>query len=235
MEKTAYPRFDLTIVDNHSTDGTREYLQKLGAEAVQNLQIILNEENKGFAGGNNVGIRSVNGDYVLLLNNDTIVTRGWITSLVKHMENDSKLGMCGSVTNSIGNEAKILVDYHDTDGIDEFAENYTWRHMSEEWKDPNVLASFCTLIKMDVMKKCGLLDESYIVGMFEDDDYAEAVRQAGYRLAIAEDSFVHHFEGASFKKLDDKNFKTIFESNKKIYEEKWKKEWKPPIRRPGLI
>ncbi|HBR02768.1 MAG TPA: hypothetical protein DD738_09165 [Ruminiclostridium sp.] len=234
FEKTAYPNFNVIIVDNQSTDGTRDYLQELDAKRIQNLQIIFNEENKGFAAGNNIGIHVARGDYVLLLNNDTIVTRGWITSMVKHMENDNTIGMCGSVTNSIGNEAQVMVKYHDIEGLDEFSYNYTWKHMNEQWQDPNVLAFFCTLIKRGVIEKCGLLDESYKVGMFEDDDYAEEVKSAGYRLAIAEDSFVHHFGGSSFKRLKDKKYKEIFETNKKTFEGKWLKKWKPHAYRPGV-
>ena len=64
---------------------------------------------------------------------------------------------------------------------------------------------FCTIIRNDVINKCGLLDESYKVGMFEDDDYAEAVRKAGYRLTIAEDAFIHHFGSSSFRSLDYNN------------------------------
>ena len=50
-------------------------------------------------------------NFIMLLNNDTVVTRGWLTNVVKHMSNDPKCGMCGSVTNSIGNEAMIGVNY----------------------------------------------------------------------------------------------------------------------------
>jgi len=234
FKKTAYPNFEVIIVDNMSTDGTREYLQELDKKGIGNLKIILNDENKGFAGGNNVGISAAKGDYVLLLNNDTIVTRGWMTSLVKHIENNSVIGMCGPVTNAIGNEAKVKVRYKNIIGLNEFAYNYTWEHIGKEWKDPKVLAFFCILIKRDVIEKCGLLDTSYKVGMFEDDDYAEAVKRVGYNLTIAEDSFVHHFGGATFKKIQDKKYKEIFDSNKKSFEKKWNKKWVPHVYRPGV-
>ena len=50
--------------------------------------------------------------------NDTVPTRGWLTAMAKHLQNDSHLGMCGPVTNSIGNEAKVAVEYHDLDGLE---------------------------------------------------------------------------------------------------------------------
>lgn len=234
LNKTAYPNYELIIVDNKSSDGTIDYLNQLTNQNISNVKIILNEANSGFAGGNNIGIKASTGDYVLLLNNDTLVTRGWLTSLVKHLENDKKLGMCGPVTNSIGNEAKIKVLYNSINEMESFAYNYTWDNMGKQYKDPNILALFCTLIKREVIDKCGILNEEYGVGMFEDDDYAEAVKNVGYKLTIAEDAFIHHFEGASFKKLDDVKFRKIFEENKEIFEKKWNKKWKVHEKREGI-
>lgn len=235
LRKTAYPAYELIIVDNASTDGTVEWLKELDQKHLPNVTVVLNKENLGFAAGNNVGMKLAKGDYVVLLNNDTLVTRGWLSGMVKHLENDEALGMCGPVTNSIGNEAKIRVDYFDKEGLELFANRYTFEHLGELWQDPGVLALFCTMIKRGVIDKCGYLDEAYGRGMFEDDDYSWAARKAGYRIAIAEDSFIHHFEGMSFKKLEDKSFKELFEKNKSIFEKKWNTEWKVHQKRPGVF
>lgn len=233
IHNTAYPNYELIVVDNLSTDGTREYLRELEQNGF-GIKVILNDSNKGFAAGNNVGIQAAGGDYVLLLNNDTLVTRGWLTALAKHFQNNASLGMCGPVTNSIGNEAKIKVTYHNMMEMYSFAYHYTTEHLNEEFKNPKVLALFCTMIKREVIESCGLLDENYQIGMFEDDDYAEAVKQNGYSLAIAEDSFIHHFEGASFKKLEDETFRSIYERNQKLYEKKWCKKWAQHKKREGI-
>lgn len=233
LHNTAYPNYELIIVDNLSTDGTREYLKEI-ENSDERLRVIFNNENKGFASGNNVGIKESEGDYVVLLNNDTIVTRGWLTAMTKHLENEADLGMCGPVTNSIGNEAKIKVYYHNMRELRSFAYQYTTEHFNEEFSEPNVLALFCTMIKREVIEKCGLLDEEYGVGMFEDDDYAEAVKQKGFRLTIAEDAFIHHFEGASFKKLEDEKFREIYEQNKERFEKKWNKKWIMHEKRDGI-
>ena len=157
------------------------------------VRVILNRDNLGFAAGNNVGMREADGDYIVLLNNDTVITRGWLTALSKHMENNVMIGMCGPVTNSIGNEAKIKVDYHSMSELESFSYHYTAKHLNEEYKDINVLALFCTMIKRQVVDECGYLDEDYGIGMFEDDDYAESVKAKGYSLVIAEDAFVSSF------------------------------------------
>ena len=228
LEKTAYANYELIIVDNQSTDGTIEYLKDLETKQIPNVKIIFNTENSGFAGGNNLGIKASTGDYVLLLNNDTIVTRGWMTSLVKHMENDKLYGMCNPVTNSIGNESQIETNYKSKEEMEVFAYNYTLKHMNEEYKDVDRIPLFSTIIRRKMIDEIGLLDTAYKVGMFEDDDYTAAALKAGYKIVIAEDAFVHHVNNGSFKKLDEETYRKIFEENKKIYEQKWNTKWTMP-------
>lgn len=234
LSKTAYPNYELILVDNASVDGTRDWLKELDAQNVENVTVILNEDNLGFAGGNNVGIQAASGDYIVLLNNDTVPTRGWLTAMAKHLQNDSHLGMCGPVTNSIGNEAKVAVEYHDLDGLEQFAYRYTWVHNGQEMRNVKALALFCTMIRKSVIQQCGMLDDGYRVGMFEDDDYSEAVRAAGWGMAIVDDAFVHHQDGATFKKLDKKKYETVFKVNLKRFEEKWNKKWEMHSYRPGM-
>lgn len=234
LNKTAYGNYELIIVDNCSTDGTVGYLKELEQQNYNNVKIIFNEENAGFAGGNNLGIKAVTGKYVLLLNNDTVVSRGWITNMVKHLENNSQYGMCNPVTNSIGNESKIEVKYKNKEEMELFAYEYTSMHMNEEYEDVDRLPLFATIINKKVIEKVGLLDESYKIGMFEDDDYTEAVKSAGYDITIAEDAFIHHVNNASFKKMDDQKYRAIFEANKEVYEKKWGLKWKMPKYRNGV-
>ncbi len=236
LEKTAYPNYELIVVDNASKDGTPEYLLALAGRGLPNVKIILNEENMGFAGGNNIGIEAAAGEYVVLLNNDTVVTRGWLTALVKHLENDEGLGMSGSVTNSIGNEAKIEANYNSFFGLERFAYQYTSAHMGRCFgAEPRVLAMFAVAIRRKLIDRCGALDEGYARGMFEDDDYARAAREAGYRLCIAEDSYVHHFHSLSFNQLESEDYMRLFEANRLRYEQKWRTKWVPPSYREGVF
>ncbi len=78
-----------------------------------------------------------------------------------------------------------------------------------------------------VVDQIGPLDERFGAGMFEDDDYARRVRQAGYRVICAEDVFVHHRGSASFSKLSETEYRNLFELNKRLYEEKWGEAWVP--------
>ncbi|MDO4632659.1 MAG: glycosyltransferase [Eubacteriales bacterium] len=234
LKKTAYANYELIIVDNQSTDGTIEYLRELEAENHPQVKIIFNDKNSGFAGGNNLAIEKSEGDVVVLLNNDTVVTRGWLTAGVKHLKNDAKCGMVGAVTNSIGNESMIGVQYHNLKELEQFAYAYTQAHNNEIFTDIDRLAMFAVYIRRSIINEHGMLDDSYQVGMFEDDDYAMLVKTAGYELYAAEDVFIHHVNNASFKKLQSEEYKRIFEKNKKLFEDKWQVKWQMPKYRPGV-
>lgn len=233
LEQTAYPNYELIIVDNNSKDGTAEYLEQIERENT-NVKIVLNKENRGFAGGNNDGIAVSDGDYIVLLNNDTVVTRGWLTGMLKHYVNNSNAGIVGPITNSIGNEAKINVSYTDISSMPLFAYKYTTEHMGEEFPHTGILAMFCVMISRKVYEEIGPLDEGYGIGMFEDDDYSTAVQSKGYSLIMAEDVFIHHYGTVSFKKLEDEQYRKIFDTNKEYFEKKWGTSWKMPNYRNGV-
>ena len=214
-----YPDWELVIVDNASSDGTADHLRAYAA-ANPRVRLILNEENLGFAAGNNCGLRAASGDYLIVLNNDTYVTRGWMLDLVRHFRRSPDLGLLGPVTNNIGNEAKIEIQYTDMVEMASAAYAYTSRRCGEKLAVA-VAAFFCVAMPRMVYEKVGDLDERFGLGFFEDDDYCQRVMQAGYRIAVAEDVFVHHHLSASFDQLEPERKRALFAANKALYEEKW--------------
>ena len=234
LNKTAYPNYELIVLDNLSTDGTVDYLRELEKQKHPRLKVMFNDENSGFAGGNNKAIKLSTGKYVVLLNNDTVVTRGWLTSMVKHLEKDNKCGMVGAVTNSIGNESMIAAMYRNLDVLASFSYAYTWIHNNEIYQDVDRLALFCTMIRKDILDQYGMLDDGYKVGMFEDDDLSMLVKKAGYHFYAIEDCYIHHVNNASFKKLDSKEYKQIFDRNRERFEKKWNTKWVNPKYRQGV-
>ncbi|WP_139350283.1 glycosyltransferase [Rhodanobacter sp. C03] len=214
-----YANLEVIVVDNASADDTPAYLQAWAASG-KDRQIILNPDNRGFAAANNQGLAVASGEYLVLLNNDTHVTPGWIASLVAHLRYTRTLGMIGPVTNNIGNEARIDISYDDMDGMLHAAADYTTRHAGQ-LTPLRTAAFFCVMMRRSVYEKVGPLDEAFGIGFFEDDDYCRRVDQAGWAIACADDVFVHHNLSASFNKLKQETRQALFEQNKVTYEAKW--------------
>jgi len=214
-----YENLQIIVVDNASIDETSAYLRRLAAYDSR-VKVILNDENLGFAAGNNVGIRAATGDYVILLNNDIYVTRGWISDLIRPLQLDPTVGMAGPLTNNIGNEQKVKIAYTCMTEMQEKARMLVRRYPRRCFFTSG-LAFFCVAIRREAIENVGLLDESYTVGFFEDDDYCRRVAAAGYKLVIADDVFVHHRLSASFDALGAARKKELMEHNRAVYESKW--------------
>ena len=225
LEKNSkYPNWELIIVDNASEDGTRDFLREYAAGR-EHVELILNDENLGFAAGNNVGCRRASGDFIVMLNNDTFVTPGWIGKLLTHFEENPSLALLNPVTNNIGNEARIDIHYADMTEMEQVTAEYTARRRGH--RIPlRAAAFFCVMVRREVWDEVGELDEEFGVGFFEDDDYAMRVRKLGYAIECAEDVFVHHHLSASFNELGNEKKSELFDRNKRYFESKWG-EWVP--------
>lgn len=225
LRNTEYPNFEVIVIDNNSKDDTPNYLRQL-AELEPSVKVILNDVNYGFAKANNQGIELSSGEYIVLLNNDAIVPSGWLSRLLRHLD-DPQVGMVGPVTNFVGNEAKIEVPYNSWQQMENFTHQQTWQN-DLLVSDIHMLAMFCVAMRRGVFRQIGPLDERFGIGMFEDDDYSVRLRQAGYRIICAADVFVHHFGQAAFGKLiRSGDYDRIFEENQRLYEAKWQIAWQP--------
>ncbi len=219
---------EVIVVDNASTDGTPEFLSAWAAGR-GDARVILNAANLGFAAGNNVGLAAAGGDYLVILNNDTVVTPWWAWRLVGHLRNEPAIGVIGALTNNIGNEARVATTYASLDAMPAQAERITRPNVGR-WFALHTAAFFCVMLPRTTYERCGPLCEDYGVGMFEDDDYCRRVQQAGLVVACAEDVFVHHHLSASFDRLGEARKRELFETNQAIYESKWGR-WTPHVYR----
>lgn len=219
LTQSQYPNLEIIVVDNHSSDQTPAYLTAW-AKGHPDRIVILNPDNKGFAAGNNLGLAAASGDYLVVLNNDTVVTAGWIKGLIRHLQDNKEIGIIGPITNNIGNEAKVSTGYDRLEDMPAEAAQMTRARMGE-WFEINTLAFFCVMFPRSTYEQIGGLCEEYGLGFFEDDDYCRRVQRRGMRAACAEDVFVHHHLSASFDALGAKKKQALFEKNRAIYESKW--------------
>ncbi|NFE20891.1 glycosyltransferase [Clostridium botulinum] len=207
--------YEIVVVDNNSTDDTREWLKEQ-----KDIKVILNDENLGFPGGCNVGINAAEKENdILLLNNDTIVTPRWLENLKKCLYSDEHIGAVGAITNNCSNYQAIKTKYESIDEMIDFADRYNISDLSK-WEQKVRLIGYCMLIKRKVIDKIGLLDERFFPGNFEDDDLGYRIQSEGYKLILCNDTFIHHFGSASFKENPEK-FSKLLTENSKRFINKW--------------
>jgi GT2 family glycosyltransferase len=156
---------EIVFVDNGSTDGTPEWLATLAG-----TRLIRNATNMGFAAGANAGIRAARGERILLLNNDVIVTEGWLAGLARHLDSQPAVGLVGPVSNYVsGPQLDVTANYDTMEGMVEHAVR-TRRTQAGRAEEARRLVGFCLLARADVFQAIGLFDEGFGMGNFEDDD-----------------------------------------------------------------
>lgn len=232
FENTHEP-FELIMVDNGSNDGTRDYLKTI-ARGRPNVRLIFNERNLGFAAGCNQGMAIARGEFILLLNNDTVLTEGWLTRMLRPMRQDPTIGAVGPKSNYVASRQLISpVPYEKLDGMHQFAKERAREHAGRGSYDLLAIG-FALLLRTEAVKKIGSLDTGFGPGNFEDDDYCVRLLLAGYRIWVAEDVFIHHFGSVTFK---GQNFQynDLVMGNLDLFVNKWQVERGPEGSRPNVM
>ncbi|HOW27512.1 MAG TPA: glycosyltransferase family 2 protein [Elusimicrobiota bacterium] len=205
--------YEIIVVDNGTTDKSTEFLK-----SVKDVTVIHNPQNKFFAAACNQGIRAAHGRFIMLLNADTVVTARWLERMIRRMKVDPKAGMAGPHTNgAVGAQKVAPIPYKSLRNLDAFADRWARQHEGGRLSVPR-LDGFCLLIKRNVIELVGLLDERFGPGGYEDYDYALRVRQAGFKLLLIEDVYIHHEGGTGYS---DTDYDRCRETNRKVFVDKW--------------
>lgn len=208
--------YEIIVVDNGSEDGTAEELRSRRVS----IRLAVHSQNLGFARAINTGLMMAKGSTIVLLNNDTLVTEGWLSNMLRCLNDCPEIAVVGPVTNYISGEQQIDVPYEDIAGMYEFAAIY---NASDErkWWNTDRLVGFCLLFARSTFEGVGYLDEGYEFGNFEDDDWIVRLRFQGKKMKIAGDTFIHHFGSVTMKGLGNEGFKKVNGQNENFFTEKW--------------
>ncbi len=193
------PDYEVVAVDNGSTDWTSYLLHAFEGD----IRVLRNDQNLGFARACNQGVEAAQGEYVVLLNNDTLPQPGWLAALVRLADSDPQIGVVGARllypgTRKIqhaGLEMVKGVPEHVYRGVDADDPRVTRQ------RDLDMVTGACMLVRRELYQKLGGLDTEYVNGV-EDVDLCLRVRQAGYRVVYCPESVVEHHEGASEGRFD---------------------------------
>jgi GT2 family glycosyltransferase/Flp pilus assembly protein TadD len=225
--------YELILVDNGSTDATPAYLEEVARyPGPARVIVIRNQENQGFAKGCNQALAAAKGQYLVLLNNDTVVTPGWLDRLIAWSLHEwPKIGLVGPVTNYAPPPQLVEPAYTTLEELDPFAARRR-REFAGQAIRVGRLTGFCLLLRREVLERLGKLDEQFGLGFFEDDDLCLRARQAGIELLVALDTYIHHFGSQTFKGLGIDTERALKE-NFALLQRKWGAEHTAGYRVPG--
>lgn len=184
--------YEIVVFDNASTDNSLPYLRTLPG-----VHLVESPVNLGCPAGRAQAMTHIHpaSRYVIFLDNDTIVTKGWTTKFIAHAQRDPSIGMMGPRSNYVSGAQLVRgAAYSNVGELESFAAQ--WSDQAGEALTPTLrLVGFCMFITRDVIDKIGSIDASFGKFGFEDDDYTWRTVVAGFKAMIANNVFIHHKGG----------------------------------------
>jgi len=201
--------YEVLVVDNNSLDNSVEYLE----EHYFNIKLIKSKINLGFSGGNNLGIKQAQGEYILVLNPDILVLSKAIETLLEFMDSHPQAGIIGpkliNPDGSLQYSCSRWPDWHlpfyrrSFFGRTKKAQNWINNYLMKDWNHESNskvdwLFGACLMVRRSALEKVGLLDDKYFMYM-EDLDWCRRFWENNFEvwyIAEAEVIHYHHRESA---------------------------------------
>jgi GT2 family glycosyltransferase/glycosyltransferase involved in cell wall biosynthesis len=208
--------YEVIIVDNASSDGTSDWLANV-TTFPRPLRSVRNARNEGFAKANNAGGRLSRSEYLLFLNNDTLVQPGWLSEMLRARRSDRSIGVVGikqlfPYTNTIYHTGIVFapggIPQHLYPHLDA-----SLPHVNKE-REYQAVNGACLLIDRSLFEECGGFDEAYLNG-YEDVDLCMAVRQRGRKIVCCTRSYIYHYGQISEGRTADDDH------NAALFAKKW--------------
>ena len=201
LQRITYPETEVIVVDNASPHDDPSVIKK----TYPGIQFIQSPSNLGFAGGNNVGIRHAKGKYILLLNNDTEVEPGFLEPLVNKLESDDRIGAVSPAIRFFDRPETIqFAGFSPLNPYTIRSHGVGFQEKDTGQFDRDAETAFvhgaAMLVPREVIRKVGLMAECFFL-YYEELDWGNRIRKAGYELWYIHDSTVYHKESVSTGKM----------------------------------
>lgn len=207
-QNTERDSVEVILVDN----GSFENFESIFKEVYPDLVYIRSEKNLGFAGGNNLGIREASGDYLLFLNNDTELVRGFVETLIDEFRKNPEIGLLSPLILYFDDKTRIqyagfsAMNYLTcrNKGIGNQETNSNQHSRSQETGFIHGAAMMC---RREDLQKVGLMEENYFL-YYEELDWCEKFKKAGKKIWFTGRTKIYHKESISVGK--ESSLKTYF-------------------------
>jgi len=210
IQKHTSQLHEIIFVDNGATKGTRKWLNQ---NIKENSNYIMTKcpKDAGSARIYNQGIKVSTGENILLLSNDVVVTKDWLSGMIECMKRIPDAGVIGPMSNiSRGTQKVLTADNVSINQLDKIAESFMTKNRYRRISS-NSIDGFCMLFTRDLVEKIGLFDEQFDKNGYEDEDFCLRALLEGRKNLIAGDVYVHQQN------------KKAFSRNNKYFNTKWNK------------
>lgn len=209
-----YPNCDVIVIDNASTDDSIDRLER----EFPRHTFIRNDKNLGFAAGYNVGIRQAlnsEANYILILNNDMVVEKGFLEPAIKIAEQDGQVGVIGGKIYHYDDPKRISVICGKYKrfrwGVLPYGKDQIDQGQFDNSHEVQFVTGAMMLVKREVFKRVGLLPETYFFWN-EEWDFSYHVRKEGYKLYYVSKFVAWHKEARSYQRSDPKFIYNLYRS-----------------------
>jgi O-antigen biosynthesis protein len=218
LENTQSGSYEIIVADDGSSDETAD-LPRLAP----GVRHVVNSSNLGFLRNCNKAARSARGEFLIFLNNDTVVQPGWLTALVQTLESDARIGLVGPMLcypNGQVQEAGGIV-WADASGWNYGRYDDPERPEYNYVKEVDYVSGACIAVRRTVWEEIGGFDETFAPAYYEDTDLAFQIREKGYRVVYQPLSRVVHIEGVSHGVSEETGIKRYQVVNQMKFFTKW--------------
>lgn len=227
LRKISFRDFEIMLVDNGSSENSTQLI----SEKYPEVNYIFSKENLGFSGGNNLGIRASNGEYLFFVNNDAEVTEGCIETLLQLFNSLSQLGI---VSPQICYDPKLtnnqqIIQYagathvHSMTARNEIlGEKQIDKGQFNIAKETAYVHGAAMMIKREVIDNVGVMPEEFFL-YYEELDWSEQIRNAGYKVYVEPNALVYHKESLTVGK--DSTLKTYYHTRNRIFFVRRNRSW----------
>lgn len=205
---------NLIVIDNGSDEPTSRYLDSIASTII----LIKNKRNLGYVRAINQGLAKSTANTILLANNDTYLPANLIENLRKCLH---EYDIVSPLSNNVGSSDDLRLIQYPFES-DEYAEDFSKELLAlkRTITSSDYVFGHCMLMKREVFKSIGYLDERFGIGNYDDVDYCKRATNYGFKIGIVNNLFIYHECHATFKDLGI-DVEKIIDDNKKVFEKKW--------------
>ncbi|MGB9438932.1 MAG: glycosyltransferase [Desulfobacterales bacterium] len=228
IEQHTFESYEIIFLDSGATMPVLKWAKRL-VKNNQNYRLLNIGENIGWPECINRGIRASAGEFILILHNDVVVSKAWLSDMLECINRDSKIGLVGPMTNqAVGIQKDINTNYRSIDHFETYAKKFRKRNRYRRVRQKNI-SEICIIFRRELIEEIGYFDENLKTEAVAVEDLCSRIAMRGYENVVAADVYIHHYDRHNTKINRSENEQKKVEDRKVLKEKVTGLEMKSPV------